>query len=159
MENKFLSNSLKGLLIIFALFSLAVAFYIMPILADQLSIEWTELAHLKMPFLVLSQILLIMFVGGLLLIVYLLILFDQGKVFTTSFTKVLNFLSVLCFVASLSIAGVFIALNVYGGPGPGGLLVLVPIFFIIIIIGIALHLFAKVINQAIIYKEENDLTV
>lgn len=158
MNNKVLSHILKGFLILLGISSLFFMIDILPIMAEQGAQSTPEMEHLKIPLLIASELVVALFIAGLGIIFYLLILFDQGKVFTPPFTKSLNILSILCYVAVIGFNIVIYSTVPYGGPGPMGFFGMI-LTIAIIVLGIALNLFARVINQAIDYKLENDLTV
>ncbi len=158
MRNKLSSHLLKGLIALFILISIFITTYIIPIIVYQSKESFPELEHLALPLQIGAQLMMIMFIFGLILILYLLFLFDKGRVFSIQFTRVLNIISILCFIASIGCVAFFMVLIPYGGPGPGGFFV-IPLILAIVILGLGLALFANVINQAIEYKSENDLTV
>lgn len=158
MTYKIQSHVLKILILIFMVASLFLGYYILPMIAEEGASNFPEMLHLKTPLLVGSQLMVFMFIVGLGLIIYLLILFDQNRVFSPNFTKTLNLLAILCFLASIGVLIILLVLGAFGGPGPG-LLFLLPLLLTIIIVGNAFMFFAKVINEAILYKQENDLTV
>lgn len=158
MKNSFQSHLLKGLITIFIVLSLIGVIFVIPLLTAFGLESYPEMEPVALFLQLGTQLLLALFILGLVLIIYLLILFDKGQVFSHNFTKALNTISILCFVAVIGLMIMIVIVTPYGGPGPS-IYFLIALILTIIIIGLALSMFSKVINQAIEYKLENELTV
>lgn len=158
MKVKVLSNVVKFLISILIFFSFLMVVFVLPIYANQVGDNFPELLYLKTPLLLISQFMMFLFIAGLVVILYLIYLFDQGRTFTKEFTQKVNWLAIMCGVAVLFIVIVFFILAAEGGPGPGYIW-MGAIALIITILAFVLVLISTIINQAIEYKEENELTV
>lgn len=156
MSSKIQSHSIKLLLALMLLCCIPIMFFYLPSISQVP--DYDEMAHLATPMLIASEFVMLCFIVGLGAIMYLLILFDHDSVFTPKFTKTLNLLALLCLIVGIILSIILLILIKYGGPGPGGIFILMTIVAIFIA-GNAFNLFAKVISQATRYKEENELTV
>lgn len=159
MKVKVASFLVKFLISVMIVLSILLIFYILPIFADQVSQDWQEIIYLKQPLLLLSQGLMSIFIVGLIIIIYLIHLFDKGRTFSKEFVQKVNWLVVLCVIAVIGLIVSFVLFANEGGPGPGGVIVLFPLILAIGIVAAVLTLISSVITQAITLKEENELTV
>lgn len=159
MKSRIQSHILKVLLGLLIIVSLFFMFFILPMAAQEFANDWKEIAHLQLPILIITQIMMALFIIGLVIIIYLLIKFDKKEVFTIQFTKGLQLIGILCILAVAGLISVGLLLSNEGGPGPGLAMMIIGLSLVLIILGNALSLFAQVINQAITYKQENELTV
>jgi len=159
MKVKYVSHFVKFLIAILLFFSTMIVIYVLPLLAQQTAEVWKEIDYLKDPLLLICQFLMLLFMAGLIIILYLLSIFDKGRAFTLGFAKKVNWLAIMCAIAVLFLVIVFFVLASEGGPGPGGALLLIGLGLVISILGSVLHLISIIIKQACSYKEEIDLTV
>lgn len=153
------SNILKVLLIIFAIGVIILGTFILPLMADQQVDYFPELEYAKGSILLGSQALLLLLLFGIGIIMYLIIVFDRGAVFTLKFIRGLEILFVMCIVASLGIIILFKYMTSFGGPGPALALVMLGTIIFIWILGSVIMLIRAIIKNAITYKTDYDLTV
>lgn len=159
MKSKIQSHSLKALLGLLVFISLIIMFFALPHVSEIVANDWKEIEYLRLPILIICQIMMALFITGLVIIIYLLVKFDKREVFTFQFTNGLKLISLLCIFAVVGLFIIFFLLGIEGGPGPGLAILIIALSLVLIILGNALSLFAQVINQAITYKQENELTV
>lgn len=158
MSKKLISRTLKILLSFLMLISIFITTYVLPRVAEDTAKTWEEIEYLKVPMLVVGQLLMVLFILGLGIIIYLLFLFDRKETFSKQFARGVNWLSAMCVMAVFMIAVAIGLLVSVGGPGPGGIWLFCA-GIVILILGLVLYLISTIINDAIYYKEEIDLTV
>lgn len=159
MKINMASNILKVLLIIFAIGIIFFGTYVLPLIADLQVDYFPELEYAKEPILLGSQALLLLLLIGIGIIMYLLIIFDFGSVFTLKFIRGLEILVGMCIVASLGIIVLFRYMTYFGGPGPALSLAMVGTIIFIWILGSVIMLIRAIVKNAITYKTDYDLTV
>jgi|LFRM01.1.fsa_nt_gb peptidoglycan/LPS O-acetylase OafA/YrhL len=159
MKVKYVSHFVKFLILVLLAFSALIVVYVLPLSAHQIAQSWEEIDYLKEPLLLIGQLLMLLFMAGLIIILNLLYKFDKGRAFTFEFAKKVNWLAIMCAISVLFIIVIFFVLASLGGPGPGMALMLIGMGIVISILGSVLHLISIIIKQACSYKEEIDLTV
>lgn len=159
MKTKVISDAVKGIIGVFILIIIVLAFVLMPIQAESVARNWPELEYLKLPILFITQGLLLLFVAGLMQIIRLLQLFDKGRTFTPAFPQGVKGLVTLCVSAEVLLMIVHVLLAREGGPGPGLLILFVSLYFCIAILGSVLYLIAHIVTQAIQLRNESELTI
>ena len=153
------SNILKILLVLFAMVIIFVGVYVLPTMAEEMSVIHPEIAYAKLPILLTCQLLLILLIIGMGIIMRLLIIFDRGLTFSTNFLKGVETLVTMCIAASIIIIILFLYLRSFGGPGPLLSLIMIGTMFIVWIVGSVIALIRAIVKQAIVYKNDYDLTV
>ena len=159
MNRKLISHGMKVLLGLLMIVSLFFAFFLLPILAEDMAKEWAEIEYAVKVLLPMSQGMMVVFVLGLVIIIYLLRLFDLNRAYDLNFTKGLTVLAGLCLLAVVGLVMAFVYLSKLGGPGPGPSLVLLGLILVILIVMAVILLVKYIILDAMKYKEEVDLTV
>lgn len=159
MSTKLISHTVKALLGVLIVFVLLVMFYVLPLSAWQLSIHWSEIAFITIPVLLLAESMMAIFLAGLIIIIYLLWLFDKKQTFTTKFTQKIKILVALSVIVIVELIAIFLILASVGGPGPGESVLIVGAVLCIAILAAVLHLIAHIINEAILIREDNELTI
>ena len=134
------SNILKVLLIIFSIGVILGGVYILPILANDVMMEYPELEYAKLPILIMCESLLVLLLAGVGIIMYLLRVFDKGLTFSLKFTKGLEILVGMCVLASIGIIIIFRYIKSLGGPDPITGMVMVGVIFIIWIVAAVIML-------------------
>lgn len=159
MKTRWISDTVKALLLLLIVFSIFIMIYPLPIITQEMVRDWQEIAYLHIPMLLISESMLAMFVIGLITIWYLLYLFDHDRTFTYAFTSKIGWIIALCIIVNIEIILAFILLWLEGGPGPGVSLLLVSLFLCISILGAVLYLVSHIIKLAIEMREETALTI
>ena len=153
------SNILKILLIIFAIGVIFLGSYVLPRMAEEMSVYEPEVEYAKLPILIACESLLVLLLIGEGTIMYLLILFDRDNTFSLKFTKGLEVLVGMCIIASLGIIILFKYMSYFGGPGPLIALIMSGTTFLIWIIATVIMLIRAIVKKSIVYKNDYDLTV
>lgn len=153
------SNILKVLLIIFAIGVIFFGTYVLPVMAEDMSNAYPELEYAKLPILITCELLLVLLLIGIGVIMYLLIIFDKGFVFSLKFTRGLEILVGMCMVASIGIIILFQYISSLGGPDPLSALIMIGMTFVIWIVATVIMLIRAIVKRAITYKNDYDLTV
>ena len=102
---------------------------------------------------------MLFFVMGLVIILYLLYLFDQGKAFTINFSQKIRWLVALCVVVNIELMVMFVILSAEGGPGPGLFLLLSGAFLCFNVLSAILFFISQLIVEAVRMREEHELTI
>lgn len=158
MMRKFATITLYVLLACVIIGSIVTGIWILPLLASEAAISYPEVAYIKEPVLLISEVLIVFLIIGCFVIYYLLFLFSKHKVFTTAFVKWMQLLAYLCLAVCFALISILIIISVNGGPGPMGLY-LIALIGIILIVATVIVLISEIIKEATSYKEESDLTV
>lgn len=153
------SHVLKVLLILFAIGALFAGFYVMPAMAVDWAGMYPDLAYAKIPILLLCEVLLVLLLIGIGIIMSLLLKFDCGLTFSKKFIRGLEWLVGLCIVASIGLVGLYLFLRMHGGPGPLVAIIMIAVIFIIWIVAAVIMLIRAIVNKALVYKNDYDLTV
>ncbi len=154
-----LSHLAKLLLVFLIVGVFLVMRYILPLIAHEVSEMFVSLAHAKVIILIISEILCVALIAGLATIIYLLFMFDMGKVFTNMFVKGLEFIILLSAAVSIVVAGLFVYLNSIGGLKHFLGFGLVGVEISVIVLLVVTIVIRKTIIDAIGYKQENELTI
>lgn len=158
MKKTVVSHLFKGFLVVFGLLALICAIE-MPSIARSFATESPTIASLQYPLLIYIEVLLVLFVIGIIVLIKLLMLFDKTRVFTSSFVSGLSVLERLCLFAATSMVIVFSIVNFWFVPlGLPGFYIFIT-FLLISIVGVAIHLIKLVVIDAMNYKNEIELTV
>lgn len=159
MKVNITSNILKILLIVFALGVIFIGVYVLPIMAEEMRALYPELDYAKLPILVTCELLLALLLIGLGIIMYLLIMFDRGLIFSSRFIRGVEILVGMCIVASIGIIIIFQYMRTFGGPGPLLSLIMIGIILIIWIVAAIIMLIRAIVKKAIVYKDNYGMTV
>lgn len=159
MKRQMASNVLKILLILFGFGVIFFGTYVLPRMANEMSVFYPELEYAKMTVLGISELLLGLLILGIVIIMSLLKKFDQNNTFTFKFTKGLEILVGLCVLASVGLIGLFLFLYWIGGPGPLLSLIMIGLIFIIWIVSAVIMLIRSIVIESMTYKDDYDLTV
>lgn len=159
MKINLASNILKILLVLFAIGVILLGVFILPILAEEMVTMYPELDYAKLPILIAVEILLALLLTGIGIIMYLLVMFDQGGTFSLKFAKGLEILVGMCIIASVGIILTIVYMSSFGGPGPLLALIMIGTTIVIWIVAAVIMLIRAIIKKAIIYKDDYDLTV
>jgi len=159
LKINFASNILKILLVVFAIGVIFFGVYVLPIIAEEMATIHPELDYAKLPILITTEILLALLLTGTGIIMYLLVMFDHGSTFSLKFTKGLEILVGMCFLASVGIILTIIYMRSFGGPGPLLSLIMIGITLVIWIVATVIMLIRAIVKKAITYKDDYDLTV
>ena len=158
MKKTFISHLSKGFLIIFGLLAIFCAYSMLEI-AKSFAMDSPSIANLQYPLLIYVELLLVLFIIGIITLIKLLFLFDKNQVFSNQFVFNLSLLEKLCLFAATSMVIVFSIVNfLYVPLGLPGIYIFVT-FLLIAIVGIAIHLIKLVVMDAMNYKDEIELTV
>ncbi|PID69935.1 hypothetical protein CSB37_04185 [bacterium DOLZORAL124_38_8] len=154
-----LSHLVKFLLLIFIVGLILTMIYFLPVIANQAVETYPELVHAKDNLLIIGKTLCTLLIAGFATIIYLLVLFDKGQVFTTKFLQALKVImgvsiTTICIITVLAIYLVMIdAIKHLVGyiliGGEMSVVIFTAITFVI-------H---KIISDASLYKQENELTI
>jgi len=146
--------------VIMALLLTIEAGFVAKVLSYELAKENPEIAYMQMPVLFLVLLALGCVFSALVAAFILLERIRRGKVFEVTSVKILRVIGTLMLVAVLPLIVIFFYINA-GTPGItnitnywvvlGGVILLVLSVFIFLI--------ATLFEQAVLYKQENDLTV
>ncbi|MEC5425337.1 DUF2975 domain-containing protein [Virgibacillus sp. C22-A2] len=153
------SNILKILLVMFAIGVIFIGVYVLPTMAEEMRALYPELEYAKLPILITCELLLALLLIGIGFIMYLLIVFDRGLTFSSRFIRGVEILVGMCIIASIGIIILFQYMRTFGGPGPLLSLIMIGVTFIIWIVAAVIMLIRAIVNKAIIYKDDYDLTV
>lgn len=159
MRKKCTAFTLIGLLVILALFSLFFGIYILPQIANEMAMEFPEMINVKIPMLILVELLILLFVSGILIVIYLLKMYIKDNIYNMTFTNLLGILVIMCFLAAISLVAILVWLSSYGGPGPGLAIMLIAAILVLLIISIVIYLIRVVILEASELKAEIELVV
>lgn len=159
MKKKGISNLLKVFILLFMIFTLAFMSFIWPELAKQSLEFYPEVGFLYWPLILLSQGLLALFIVGLVIILYLLVLYDRDQHLSHRFVQLLKVLVAFCVIAVIVVSGVFIYFNANQIMSPGAGLLLVVMFLLVAVVGLVILLIKSVIEKTIEYKEEMDMVI
>ena len=111
MKTKIESLILKILLSIFALGTIVVSIYILPSIAKEMILIYPILQQAKLTTFYISEFLLVLLLIGIVIIIYLLRLFDNGLTFTPKFLKGLEVLVIMCIIAFVGILSLYAYIN------------------------------------------------
>lgn len=159
MKKQWISHVLKALILMFGLVTLIFMVSIWPIVAQQYLLFSPELGYLYWPLLILSESLLILFLVGLSITMYLLVLYDRHQHISLRFVRLLRVLYSLCAVAAVVIAGVLVYLIFFAIVGPGESIFLSLTFLLVSVVGSVIYLIKNVISETIEYKQEMDMVI
>ncbi len=158
MKKTIVSHIFKGLLLVFGLLAVILITQI-PSIASRFAADSPTIASLQYPLLTYLELLLVLFVIGILVLIKLLFLFDRSQVFSNTFVQNLQILEKLCLFASTSMVIIFSMVHFFFVPlGLPGFYIFIT-FLLIAIVGIAIHLIKLVVIDAINFKDEVDFTV
>lgn len=159
MSKKILSLYLKIIIVFIMFVTLYMMFRLMPLLAEISVMSDPEVIPIIQVILPLAQAGLVLFASGLIIIIYMLRLFDRNEAYSVKFIHAINTLTVLCAPAVGILVFTYIFLAKYGGPGPGlGALLFIATIGIIVLANVLL-LIKAIIKDTIKYKEDSDLTI
>jgi hypothetical protein len=153
------SNILKVLLILFAIGTIFFGAYILPVMAEEMLVAYPELDYAKMPILIICELLLVMLLIGIGIILYLLIIFDQGNTFSQRFTRGMEILIGMCIIASIGLILLLVYMSSFGGPGPLLGIVMTGVVLLTWIVAAVTMLVRTIVKKAMVYKNDYDLTV
>ncbi len=159
MKKRAISNLLKVFITLFIVFTLFFMSVIWPVLARQALEFYPEVGFLYWPLMLLSQGLLVLFIIGLVIIFYLLVLYDREQHLSPRFVQLLKVLVAFCALAAIVVIGVFIYFNSNQILSPGAGLLLMVTFLLVSVVGLVILLIKSVIEQTIEYKEEMDMVI
>ncbi len=159
MKSKFASHALKILLTGFGFGVIFSGIVVLPSMANEMAMIYPQLLDAKFTILLISELLLLLLIVGIMIIMYLLSIFDKGDTYTFKFTRGLEILFVLCLIATLGVLILFYYLSAYGGPGPLIALVMAGVTFVILIVATVIMLVRAIVIESITYKTDYDLTV
>lgn len=159
MKKRGISNLLKVFILLFMIFTLAFMSFIWPEVAKQSLGFYPEVGFLYWPLILLSQGLLALFIVGLVIILYLLVLYDRDQHLSHRFVQLLKVLVAFCVIAAIVVSGVFIYFNANQIMSPGAGLLLVVMFLLVAVVGLVILLIKSVIEKTIEYKEEMDMVI
>lgn len=159
MRKKTIAFTLIGLLGILGLLSVFFGLFVLPQLSYQMGLEFPELLNIQLPMLILVEILIILFIVGIIIVVYLLNMYVKDNIYNFKFTNFLAILVGMCIIAAISLIGIFMWLSAYGGPGPGLALMLIAGSLVVLIVSIVIYLIRVIVLEAIELKNEIDLVV
>lgn len=153
------SNILKVLLILFAIGTIFFGAYILPVMAEEMLVAYPELDYAKMPILIICELLLVMLLIGIGIILYLLIIFDQGNTFSQRFTRGMEILIGMCIIASIGLILLLVYMGSFGGPGLLLGIVMTGVVLLTWIVAAVTMLVRTIVKKAMVYKNDYDLTV
>lgn len=156
LKENITSHILKILLIVFAIGVLFFGGYVLPSIAEDMLALNPELDYVKLPILVTCEILLVFLLVGVGIIMYLLIIFDRGFVFSSTFIRWIEVLVGMCVVASIGIIILFQYTRTFGGPGPLLALIMIGLIVTIWIIAAVIMLIRAIVKKAVVYKGSYD---
>lgn len=159
MNTRWISNIVKVFILLLIGFSALVMTILLPLLAAEMSITFAEIAYIKTSMMILSETVMLFFVMGLVIILYLLYLFDQGKAFTINFSQKIRWLVALCVVVNIELMVMFVILSAEGGPSPGLFLLLSGAFLCFNVLSAILFFISQLIVEAVRMREEHELTI
>lgn len=151
LKGNITSNILKILIVVFAIGVLFFGGYVLPSIAEDMLALNPELDYAKLPILVTCELLLVLLLIGLGIIMYLLIIFDRGLVFSSPFISWVEVLVGMCIVASVGIIILFQYTRTFGGPGPLLALIMIGLTVTIWIIAAVIMLIRVIVKKAVVY--------
>lgn len=160
MKRKFLIGLFLVCLIAMAFGAGITAVYILPMVGKSMVEMYPEAAELYYPCLFACDGLLLLFIAGIGVILWMVALFATGKTFSPSFIYGLYSLVVFCVIAVGTIEVLYgYIFQKIGGPGPGPTLLARGAALVIITLAVVFALWADIVKEAMKYKEEVDYTV
>lgn len=159
MKTKIESVILRILLLVFGLGTVFVGFYVLPSIAEEMIFTYPALENARRTTLYISQSLLVLLLIGIVVIIYLLRLFDNGLTFSIKFLRGLEVLIIMCLTAFIGMLSLYIYISSFGGPDPLTALTMVSVAIFTLILAAVIMLIRSIVKNAITYKTEYDLTV
>lgn len=146
--------------IIVALLLTVEAGFVANVLSYELTREYPEVAYMQMPVLFLVFFALGFVFSALVAASILLERIRRGKVFEATSVKILRVIGTLLLVAMLPLIAIFFYINA-GTPGITNIMNYWVVIggFILLVLSVFIFLIATLFEQAVLYKQENDLTV
>ncbi len=159
MKKQWISHLLKVFIILFILLSIFFIIDVIPLSAQQYAWASPELVHLQIPMLVITESLMVLFVIGLLVILYLLRLYDGDLHFSLKFLKGLRLLIGLCVIAlaAIFVTGLIILFNNIAGPGEA--IIIIFSFLLVGTVTSVIALIETIVAKTIEYKNEMDMVI
>ncbi|MGN7477262.1 hypothetical protein ACTHOQ_05345 [Solibacillus silvestris] len=141
------SHILKILLVLFAIGVIFIGVYVLPTMAEEMSILYPELDYAKLRILIACELLSVLLLAGIGIIIYLLALFDSRLVFDRKFIRGTEILACMCIVASIGMIILFQYMRSFGGPGPLLALMMIGIIIVIWIVAAGMLLTRNIVKK------------